>query len=143
VEVSKNPGGCSDLARIPLRAGDGIKLPAASRLKIAKTWTRLVRGFIEANDRLTPDENSAADAILMQIQGALLALGFMPAEPGKAAARAEYVSRLVPNTSALARYLERKRRENPKDNELAKLYTDAKALSEEVRLVAPTIPAKP
>jgi hypothetical protein len=139
VEVSKNPGGCSDLSKIPLRSPDESALPRASRLKIAKAWTRLVSEFRESHDKFTSDENSAADAVLMQIQGALLGLGFVPV--GKATAKPEYIAQLVPNTFALAKYLERKHRENSRTKGFARLYEDAKSLAEQINVVAPIIPA--
>jgi hypothetical protein len=139
LDGSRNPGACADIATLPVRVIDPLMYPKASRAKIAKAWTNLAQGFVDSQDKFTHDENASAEAILMQIQGALLALGFVPV--GKATTKPEYVPQLIPNTSALARYLERKHRENPKIKDFAKLCAAARSLAYQINIVAPIIPA--
>jgi len=107
--------------------------------RIAKTWTNLVAGFVLAEEKFTPAENAANDAILMQIQGALLALGLVPVGEKIVVAKPEYLPQLIPNTSALAKYLYRKRRENPQIAQFRNLYQLSKNLAQQIELTSQTI----
>jgi hypothetical protein len=142
MDIARNPGGCSDFAKAILVSADGGRLQKAVAAKIASSWTNLVRSFILAETQFTAEENRANDAILMRIQGALLAIGFGPVPGSTAIAKPEYLSQLIPNTSALERYLERKRRENPQVKVFRTLHTHSKLLAEQVKFTARTVSVK-
>jgi hypothetical protein len=141
LDISRNPGSCTDVANWrstalrPALGGTSLK-------KIAKTWNRLTSEFKEDQENFMPDENTAINAILMQIQGALLSVGLVPEPGGKAQPRLDYLSQLVPNTEALARFLERKRQENPKIKAFAQLKEQAKALADQVQFASPVTSIK-
>jgi hypothetical protein len=121
---------------------EGSPIPKASARKLIGAWNNLIAGFKAAEGRFTADENMANDAILMQIQRGLLALGRFRASSPTAASKGQSwhdVSQLIPNTRALEKYLARKQRENPKINDFRRLHANARQVAEQIEIVAPII----
>jgi hypothetical protein len=107
--------------------------------RLAISWNKLTAGIKAHKQDFTANESDALDALLMQIQGGLLSIGFVPLPGNQVQFTPRWALRLVPNTAALQHFLERKRREFPDIKDLEKLCRYARTLAQETQRAAPVV----
>jgi hypothetical protein len=131
---------CVELLRTLVHIRNEASQSVSTR-SIAQSWKGLVQGFIKTADSFTPEENLKGHVLLVEIQGALLALNFAPV--GSAASpRPDYVPRLLSNTAKLWQFLDHAHLDRPKNKDIGKLRAHAGVLSKEIRSLASTVALK-
>ena len=109
---------------------------------VANAWNKLVRQVRAQQAHFSNRENDALDALLVQVQNGLIAIGLRPGRRPTGGDPLRAIRQLVPNTAALHRFLERKCRESPGIPAFKKLRSSAALLAEETRRVVPLTAAR-
>jgi hypothetical protein len=128
-----------ELLRIPVRPLD----PAVSHdvaPEVAKTWNRLVAGVRRNEVLFSKAELSATVALLHQVQGGLIALGFAASDEFKALKgddANDQLRQLHPNVTAFAKFLARKAAEHPDRLQFRDMHRTAARLAVQIRGLAP------
>ena len=113
----------------------------ASADRLASSWGHLLDDLRSSKDLLSKDEQALVDRLLHELRNALLALTMFSAVGRQMYDYGNSLRELIPNATALRRFFEQKRAENPNIGAFKKLARHAHSFAKESDHLSPTVPA--